>query len=66
MAPTHGTATQQKRGVADAADVDVVIPRESPERDPGGTVITISDPEGNLWSFGTCSGEEQTGPGGTQ
>lgn len=38
------------------ADAEVLMTPESPEYDPNGTVFTIADPEGNLWSFGTYTG----------
>ena len=40
-----------------AADAVILREPESPEYDPGGTVFTVQDPEGNLWSFGTYGGE---------
>ena len=40
-----------------AAGAQVLLEPESPEYDPGGSVFTIEDAEGNLWSFGTYAGE---------
>jgi uncharacterized glyoxalase superfamily protein PhnB len=39
-----------------AAGVEVVTPPLTPDYDPDGSVFTIRDPEGNLWSFGTYAG----------
>lgn len=36
--------------------VEVVGEPTSPDYDPGGTVFTVRDHEGNLWSFGTYAG----------
>lgn len=40
-----------------AAGVEVVLEPASPEYDPEGSVFSVRDPEGNLWSFGTYAGE---------
>jgi PhnB protein len=40
-----------------AAGLEVVFPPTAPDYDPGGTVFTVRDAEGNLWSFGTYGGE---------
>lgn len=40
------------------AGAKVLMEPESPDYDPEGSVFTIEDPEGNLWSFGTYAGEE--------
>lgn len=39
------------------AGAEILLEPESPEYDPDGTVFTVTDPEGNLWSFGTYAGE---------
>jgi PhnB protein len=39
-----------------AAGVTVVSEPASPDYDPGGSVFSVADPEGNLWSFGTYAG----------
>lgn len=39
-----------------AAGAEVLMPPMSPDYDPLGTVFSIRDPEGNIWSFGTYSG----------
>lgn len=40
-----------------AAGVEVVLPPRSPDYDADGTVFSVRDPEGNIWSFGTYAGE---------
>ena len=40
-----------------AAGVTVVAEPLTPDYDPGGTVFTVEDHEGNLWSVGTYAGE---------
>ena len=40
-----------------AAGVEVVAPMAAPDYDPTGSMFSIRDFEGNLWSFGTYAGE---------
>jgi len=40
-----------------AAGLEVVGEPMAPEYDPGGSVFSVRDHEGNLWSFGTYAGE---------
>ncbi len=39
------------------ADAEIIAEPTTPEYDPTGTVFSLRDPEGNLWSFGTYRGE---------
>ena len=39
------------------AGVDIIAPLSSPDHDPGGSVFSLRDAEGNLFSFGTYAGE---------
>lgn len=40
-----------------AAGMEVIDEPSAPDYDPGGTVFSVRDPEGNIWSFGTYAGE---------
>lgn len=40
-----------------AAGASFVVELIEPEYDEGGSVFTVLDPEGNMWSFGTYAGE---------
>lgn len=39
------------------AGVEIVSPLEAPDHDPDGSIFSVRDPEGNLFSFGTYAGE---------
>ena len=39
------------------AGADIIAEPRSPDHDPDGTVFSLRDAEGNLWSFGTYRGE---------
>jgi uncharacterized glyoxalase superfamily protein PhnB len=40
-----------------AAGADIIDPPRAVDYDPGGSVFSLRDPEGNIWSFGTYAGE---------
>lgn len=40
-----------------AAGVEIVSPLVTPDHDPGGSVFSVRDNEGNIFSFGTYDGE---------
>jgi PhnB protein len=39
-----------------AVGAEIIAPPMSPDYDPNGSVFSMRDPEGNIWSFGTYAG----------